>query len=241
MRIGLSPIRRARERIVSGFISGASADGVITRRVTTVPRSAKSCTTRSRSSKSPTTGTPRIDWPRSAGDGERMPTTCSFWNAPLSLPRSGTSASAAGPSTMVGASVAAPRMLQRTGVAEIAVGDARAREEGHLQEPVQRDGDLAEEERAVDVRRQQHIVEHEQRDRQHRRHLDDVHQVRQRGEAPLVLVEPEDREHAGGIDRRSRAAEAAAGASAPRAPPPRSGCRTPRPPPRPRRGGRARG
>jgi hypothetical protein len=46
---------------------------------------------------------PRIDWLRSARDCDRMPITSIFFTAPLSMPRSSTSASAAGPSTMVGA------------------------------------------------------------------------------------------------------------------------------------------
>ena len=56
--------------------------------------------------------------------------------------------------------------LQRARVVEIAVGDTRAAEEKHLQQPVQQDGDLAEEERAVDVGRDQHVIEREQRHRQ---------------------------------------------------------------------------
>ena len=73
-----------------------------------------------------------------------------------------------------------------------------------LQEPVQQDGDLAEEESAVDVGRQQHVVEHEEGQRQDRRSLDDGHQVRQRCEAPFVLVEAEDRKHARRIDDEPR-------------------------------------
>ena len=52
---------------------------------------------------------------------------------------------------------------ERARVAEVTVGDARSRQEEHLQEPIEHDRDLAEEERAVDVGRQQHIIEHQQR------------------------------------------------------------------------------
>ena len=45
----------------------------------------------------PNTGTPRIAWPWSAGDGDRMPTGQIFLTAPLSIARSSISASAATP------------------------------------------------------------------------------------------------------------------------------------------------
>src|SRR5260370_42359103 len=80
-------------------------------------------------------------------------------------------------------------MLERAGVAKIAIGDARAREKGDLQQPIQYDRDLAEEERAVAVWRQQHVVEREQRYRQYRRGAHDVEEIGQRGEAPLRPVE----------------------------------------------------
>src|SRR5262249_1498830 len=83
-------------------------------------------------------------------------------------------------------------MLERAGVAKIAIGDARARQKGDLQQPIQYDRDLAEEERAVDVWRQQHVVEGEQRYRQYRRGAHDVEEMGQRGEAPLRLVEAKD-------------------------------------------------
>ena len=102
-RLVASPSRRARIRMVSGLASGSSALGVSTSRVTRVPRLPRSATMRSRSSTSPSTGTPRIAWPRSAGDGERMPTGRILVTAPLSIARSSTSASAARPSTRIGA------------------------------------------------------------------------------------------------------------------------------------------
>ena len=147
------PSRRARIRIDSGAASGTSADGVRISRAICVPRASLSRTTCSRSSRLPSTGMPRIDWPRSASDGDRMPTGRIRLTAPLSIARSSTSASAARPSTSVGTECSPRDMLLRARVAEIAVGDARARQEHHLQEPVEHDRDLAEEERAVDVRR----------------------------------------------------------------------------------------
>jgi len=100
--------------------------------------------------------------------------------------------------------VALSRVLEGAGVAEIPVSNARAGEKENLQEPVQRDGDLAEKERAVEIRRQQHVVEHQECQRQDGRNLHDVHDVGQRREAPFVLVKPEDREHAGRIEDESR-------------------------------------
>ena len=132
---------------------------------------------------------PRIDWPRSAKDGDRMPTGRIFFTAPLSIARNSTSASAARPTTRVGVAVARLRVHARAGVTEIAIGDARAREKSDLQHPVKDDRDLAEEERAVDVRRDQHVIERQQRHRQHRRGAHDVQQIGQRGKPPLCLVE----------------------------------------------------
>src|SRR5262245_63496466 len=83
-------------------------------------------------------------------------------------------------------------MLERAGVAKIAIGDARARQKRDLQQPIEHDRDLAEEERAIDVRRQQHVIEREQRYRQYRRGAHDVEEIGQRGEAPLRLVKARD-------------------------------------------------
>jgi hypothetical protein len=87
--------------------------------------------------------------------------------------------------------LSAARELLRAHIAELAVRDARARQKRHLQEPVERDRDLAEEERAIDLRRHQDVVEHKQREREYACGLHDVEQVRQRGEAPLRGVQPE--------------------------------------------------
>src|SRR6516162_5322049 len=91
-------------------------------------------------------------------------------------------------------------MLERAGVAKIAIGDTRARQKSDLQQPIQHNRYLAEEERAVDVWRQQHVVEREQRYRQYRRGAHDVEEVGQRGEAPLRLVEARDAVDETGID-----------------------------------------
>src|ERR1017187_6587131 len=80
---------------------------------------------------------------------------------------------------------------------EIAVGDARAAQQKHLQEPVQQDGDLAEEERAIDVRRDQHIVNREKRHRQYGGSAKNIVEIGNRGKPPLVAVQVEDE-----IDRR---------------------------------------
>ena len=101
-RLAGSPSRRARIRMVSGLASGASAVGVRTSLATCCPRIASALTVRSRSSTVPSTGTFRITVPWSALDGDRMPTGRIRWTAPLSMPRSRTSASAARPSTSVG-------------------------------------------------------------------------------------------------------------------------------------------
>ena len=88
-------------------------------------------------------------------------------------------------------------MLEDPRIMEIAVGDAGTAQEEHLQKPVEQDGDLAEEEMAVDVGCDQHVVDREQRDRQHGADAKDVEEVRQRREAPLVPVQAE-----GKIDER---------------------------------------
>src|SRR5215469_10093191 len=95
-------------------------------------------------------------------------------------------------------------MLERAGVAKIAIGDAWARQKCDLQQPIEHDRDLAEEERAVDVRRHHHVIEREQRCRQYRRGAYDVEEIGQRGEAPLRLVEARDAVDETGIDDEGR-------------------------------------
>ena len=70
-------------------------------------------------------------------------------------------------------------------VAEIAIGKAQRAQEEDLEEPIEDDGHLAEEERAMHVGRDQDVVEHQQRQRQHRGDAQDVEGIRQRDEAPF--------------------------------------------------------
>ena len=148
--------------------------------------------TSSMSSMPPSTGMLRIDWPRSASDGDSTPTGQIRLTAPLSMPRSSTSASAARPISSVGDGVLGPGVTAHARVAEIAIGKAQRAEEGYLEEPVEDDGDLAEEEGAVNVRRDENVVEHQQRQRQHRRDAQDVQRIRQRDEAPFRRGQIED-------------------------------------------------
>ena len=53
-------------------------------------------------------------------------------------------------------------MVLRARVPEQPVGDARPAEKEHLQQPVERNRNLAEEEGAVEVRRHEHVIEHQQ-------------------------------------------------------------------------------
>ena len=147
---------------------------------------------------------PRIDCPRSVGDGDRMPTGQIFFTAPLSIERNRTSASAARPSISVGVASAILTRWSVARVMEIAIGDPRAAQEKHLQEPVQQDGDLAEKERAVEVRRQQHIIEREQRHRQNGGGAEDIVEIGDRREPPFVAVQAEDEINRRGIDQENR-------------------------------------
>src|SRR5918995_5844151 len=89
-------------------------------------------------------------------------------------------------------------------VAEVAIGNARTAQKKHLHKPVQNDRNLAEKEGAVEVGRQQDVIQHQQRDRQNRRGAEDVVKVGQRGEAPLSLVELEEIIDEPGIDDKAR-------------------------------------
>ena len=153
---------------------------------------------------SPSTGMPRIDWPRSAVDGDRTPTGQIFLTAPLSIDAQQHLGVGGAAEHQRRRRVGDLGALQRARVMEIAVGDARAAEEEHLQEPVEQDGDLAEEERAVDVGRDQHVVEREQRHRQHGRGAEDIVEVGDRGEPPLVAVQAEDQIDRGGVGEKDR-------------------------------------
>ena len=122
-----------------------------------------------------------------------MPTGQVFLTAPLSIARSSTSASAARPRIRVGARLRRRGLLARARIAEIAIGDARASEEEHLEEPVDDDRGLAEEEGAVKIRREQDVVEHQQRDRHHACRTENIEKIRQRREAPFGVVEMKER------------------------------------------------
>ena len=94
--------------------------------------------------------------------------------------------------------------LPGAGVFQVAEGQPRAAEQEDLQDPVEGDGDLAEEVEAVEVRGDQHVIEHEQRQRGDARRAHDAGEVRQRGEAPLGAVEPEPRVDQPGIGQERR-------------------------------------
>ena len=95
-------------------------------------------------------------------------------------------------------------MVPRARVTEIAVCHARTAQEHDLQHPVERDRDLAEEVLAEKIRRDQKIVDDQQRHRQHRGGAHDVHQVGQRGESPLCFIEVEQEIDDAGIDHENR-------------------------------------
>ena len=84
------------------------------------------------------------------------------------------------------------KRLARARVFEVAEGEARPAEQEHLHEPVERDGDLAEEVEPEELRRDQDVVDDEQQQRQDGRGPEDVEEVRQRGEAPPRPVEVEE-------------------------------------------------
>ncbi len=87
---------------------------------------------------------------------------------------------------------------------EIAIDDARAAQEEHLQEPVQQDGYLAEEKPTVNVGRHQHIVEREQRHRQNGDSAENIVEIGDRGEPPLVAVQVEDEIDHRRVDQEDR-------------------------------------
>ena len=144
------PSRRARANSVSAR-PPARHRSRQTRRATRVPRCSRSATTRSRSSSPPSTGTPRIACPRSAFEGRQYP------DRPDVGDRS--ALDAAQQHLDIGRAAERQRRDRaaldgaqaRAFVAELAIGKARADEKQKLEAPVERDGDLAEEESAVDL------------------------------------------------------------------------------------------
>ncbi len=85
-----------------------------------------------------------------------------------------------------------PDVMHHAGVAEIAIGQPQRAQRGDFQEPVEDDGDLAEKEGAVHVRRDEDVVEREKGDGEHRGDADDVQRIGQRDEAPLRRRQVED-------------------------------------------------
>src|SRR5262245_60986854 len=75
---------------------------------------------------------------------------------------------------------------------EVTVGDPQATQKKHLQEPVEQNGDLAEEEGAIEVRRNQNVIERQQRDSKYGRCLEQVVEIRDRRETPLVTMQTGD-------------------------------------------------
>src|SRR6516165_2842963 len=71
------------------------------------------------------------------------------------------------------------------------IGDPWTAQEKHLQEPIERDRDLAEEEGAKERRIQKHVIEYEQRNGEDRDRAENIAQIRQRSETPLRHVEVE--------------------------------------------------
>ena len=95
------------------------------------------------------------------------------------------------------------RVVARARIAEIAIGDARPAQKEHLKEPIQDDRELAEEEGAEEIRRDQDVVEHQKRHRQHGDGTKDVEEIGKRGEPPLSLVELEQLIDDPGIDQET--------------------------------------
>ena len=88
--------------------------------------------------------------------------------------------------------------VARAGIFQVAEGEPRAAQQEHLDQPVEGDGDLAEEEGAPQLRRDEDVIHHQQGDRQDGRGPEDVEEIRQGREAPLGPVEVgEPVDHAG--------------------------------------------
>src|SRR5277367_932577 len=83
-------------------------------------------------------------------------------------------------------------MMARPGIAEIAVSETQRAQAKHLEKKVKNDGDPAEKEVSVNVRSDEDIVEHQQREGQHRSRAQDVQRVRQRNETPFGRGELEE-------------------------------------------------
>ena len=176
-RLTVSPSRRARIRIDSAPPAGSNADGVSTSRVTGILRVAQqrdhlfeiveAAEHRHAAHRDALIRTRRRQKPNRPDFGD----CTALDRAQRHLDVRGT----AKDQGRDGIDLTGPALRPR--LAEIPVGDARAAEKRGLDDEIKRDGDLAEEERGVEIRRQQHVVEHQQRNRQHRGGLDDPKQL----------------------------------------------------------------
>ena len=203
-RLTVSPSRRARIKVASGLASGSSADGVKITRVTgraalrqivdDVIEHLEIAAHRNAADALPAIGRRR----RQNADRPDIGDGAAFDAAQQHLGVGG----AAEDQRRIGFRRA--RMMPRARIAEIAIRHARAAQQHDLQDPVERDRDLAEEVLAEHIRRDQKIVDDQQRHREHRRGAHDVHQVRQRGEPPLRFVEVEQEIDDAGINHESR-------------------------------------
>ncbi len=127
----------------------------------------------------------RINWPRSAFDGDNSPTGQMLLHSAAldSAQENFGIRGAADQQRRRG--IFLPGVAAHTGIAEIAIGKAQRREEGNLEEPEQDDRHLADEEGAMDVGRDQDVIEHEQCQAKHSSHAQYVERIRQRDEAPF--------------------------------------------------------
>ena len=78
-------------------------------------------------------------------------------------------------------------MAPNARIAEIAIAETECAQREHLEKPVEHDGDTAEQHRGLAARcaENEGIVQHDERDRQNRRHPYDVQRIRQRNETPF--------------------------------------------------------
>ena len=198
------PSRRARINIASGRASGENADGAITSRVTRVPRLVEIgddafeivniAEHGNRTDRLAAIGRRR----RQNADRPDFFDRAAFDTAQQNF-RVGGTADDQG-RRRIGDFDA----LQRPRIVKIAVGDARAAEEEHLQDPVQQDRDLAEEERAVNIRRQQNVIERHQRNGEDGRSPEYIEQVGDRRESPFALMQLEEEINRRGVNQKER-------------------------------------
>jgi hypothetical protein len=114
--------------------------------------------------------------------------------APLSIARNSTSASAARPISRVEDAPSVWAWRRTREIAEITIAETECAQREHLEKPVEHDGDTAEQHRGLAARcaENEGIVQHDERDRQNRRHPHDVQRIRQRNETPFRRRQVED-------------------------------------------------